>query len=55
MNYITGETIKNVWGKRGITQKKLADMINLGDKTISKWGTNNGNRMLIKKKFLKKS
>ena len=37
MNYVTGETIKNLREKKRITQKELADMINVSDKTISKW------------------
>jgi transcriptional regulator with XRE-family HTH domain len=39
MNYVTGETIKNLREKKRITQKELADMINVSDKTISKWET----------------
>ena len=42
MNYVTGETIKNLREKKRITQKELADMINVSDKTISKWETNKG-------------
>ena len=34
MNYVTGETIKNLREKKRITQKELADMINVSDKTI---------------------
>lgn len=42
MNYVTGETIKNLREKKRITQKELADMINVSDKTISKWETQKG-------------
>lgn len=42
MNYVTGETIKNLREKKRITQKELADMINVSDKTISKWETKKG-------------
>ena len=37
MNYITGNTIKELRNKKGYTQKKLAEIINVSDKTISKW------------------
>lgn len=42
MNYITGNTIKKLREKKGITQKELADMISVSDKTVSKWETNKG-------------
>ena len=42
MNYVTGETIKNLRKKKRITQKELADMINVSDKTVSKWETKKG-------------
>ena len=42
MNYVTGETIKNLREKKRITQKELADMINVSDKTVSKWETKKG-------------
>lgn len=42
MNYIAGETIKQLREKRGITQKELAEIINVSDKTISKWETCRG-------------
>lgn len=42
MNYITGTTIKTLREKRGFTQKELADIIKVSDKTISKWETNKG-------------
>ncbi len=42
MNYVTGNTIKTLREKLGITQKELAEKINVSDKTISKWETNKG-------------
>lgn len=38
MNYVTGETIK-ICGRKKNHAKELADMINVSDKTISKWET----------------
>ena len=42
MSYVTGNTIRNLREKHGITQKKLAEIINVSDKTVSKWETNKG-------------
>lgn len=42
MSYVTGNTIKTLREKHGITQKALAEKINVSDKTISKWETNKG-------------
>lgn len=42
MSYVTGKTIKELREKRKITQKELAERINVSDKTISKWETNKG-------------
>lgn len=42
MGYITGDTIKKLREKRGITQKELADKIGVSDKTVSKWETGRG-------------
>lgn len=42
MSYVTGRTIKELREKRKITQKELADKINVSDKTISKWETGKG-------------
>ncbi|GAB5617259.1 helix-turn-helix domain-containing protein [Faecalimonas canis] len=42
MEYVTGNTIKRLREKRRITQKELAEKINVSDKTISKWETNKG-------------
>lgn len=42
MSYVTGNTIKSLREKHGITQKALAEKVNVSDKTISKWETNKG-------------
>lgn len=42
MRYVTGKTIKELREKRSITQKELAERINVSDKTISKWETGKG-------------
>jgi len=42
MNYITGKTIKQLREKKGLTQKQLADIVGVSDKTISKWETSKG-------------
>lgn len=42
MSYVTGKTIKDLREKRKLTQKELADKINVSDKTISKWETGKG-------------
>lgn len=42
MSYVTGKTIRELREKRKITQKELAEIINVSDKTISKWETNKG-------------
>lgn len=42
MSYITGNTIRTLREKNGITQKELAKIISVSDKTISKWETNKG-------------
>lgn len=39
MGYVTGDTIKVLREKRKITQKELAEIIHVSDKTISKWET----------------
>ena len=39
MGYITGKIIKELREKQQLTQKELADRINVSDKTISKWET----------------
>lgn len=40
--YITGSTIKRLREKQNITQAKLADLLGVSDKTISKWETGRG-------------
>lgn len=40
--YITGNTIKKMREKKGITQAQLADMINVSDKAVSRWETGKG-------------
>ncbi len=42
MKYVTGETIKTLREKQGLTQKQLAIQLHVSDKTISKWETNRG-------------
>ena len=42
MNYITGNTIKNLREQKRITQKELADKLCVSDKTVSKWETDRG-------------
>lgn len=42
MSYVTGNTIKKLREKGKITQKELADKINVSDKTVSKWETGKG-------------
>lgn len=42
MNYITGKVIKELREKQNMTQKQLAEMLNISDKTISKWETDRG-------------
>ena len=39
MNYITSEIIKELRQKQNLTQKELADLLAVSDKTISKWET----------------
>ena len=42
MSYVTGNTIRLLREKQGLTQKQLADQINVSDKTVSKWETDRG-------------
>lgn len=42
MNYVTGNTIKELREKKNLTQKQLAETLQVSDKTISKWETNRG-------------
>ena len=41
-NYITGKIIKELREKQNLTQMELANIINISDKTISKWETGKG-------------
>ena len=41
-NYVTGETIRALREKKGYTQKQLAELLLVSDKTISKWETGRG-------------
>lgn len=40
--YITGNTIKSIREKRGLTQLKIAEMLNVSDKAVSRWETGKG-------------
>lgn len=42
MSYVTGMVIKEIREKQNITQKELADKINVSDKMVSKWETGKG-------------
>lgn len=42
MQYVTGETIKRLREKKKLTQKELAALLCVSDKTISKWETGRG-------------
>lgn len=42
MGYVTGKTIKELREKKRYTQKQLAELLNVSDKTISKWETGKG-------------
>ena len=39
--YVTGQTIQMLREKRGLTQKQLAELLFVSDKTSSKWETGN--------------
>lgn len=39
MNYVSGKMIKELREKRKMTQKDLAVILQVSDKTISKWET----------------
>ena len=41
-NYVTGEVIRSLREKRRLTQRDLAQRLNVSDKTISKWETGRG-------------
>ena len=40
--YITGAVIKDLRKKNNMTQQKLAEVLNVSDKSISKWETGRG-------------
>ena len=40
--YVTGQTVQMLREKRGLTQKQLAELLFVSDKTISKWETGKG-------------
>jgi len=40
--YVTGNMIKSLREKKGYTQKQLAELLNVGDKAVSKWETQKG-------------
>lgn len=42
MSYVTGKIIKELREKKKLTQKELAEEINVSDKTVSKWETGKG-------------
>lgn len=42
MNYPSGETIKKLRIQKNLTQSKLAEILSVSDKTISKWETGKG-------------
>ncbi|MBE6862430.1 MAG: helix-turn-helix domain-containing protein [Ruminococcus sp.] len=41
-SYVTGNTIKILREQKNLTQRQLAEMISVSDKTISKWETGRG-------------
>jgi len=41
-NYVTGSTIKRLREDKGYTQKQLASLLSVSDKTISKWESGRG-------------
>lgn len=42
MSYVTGKLIKELRERKNLTQKNLADIMQISDKTISKWETDRG-------------
>lgn len=42
MSYVTGNTIRELREKKHFTQKQLAGLLSVSDKTISKWETGKG-------------
>src|SRR5699024_444346 len=41
-NYVTGDTIRYLRERRHLTQRELAERLNVSDKSISKWETSRG-------------
>ena len=41
-NYVTGSTIKRLREEKGYTQKQLAGVLSVSDKTVSKWESGRG-------------
>lgn len=41
-SYITGNAIRTIREKKGYTQKQLAELLCVSDKTVSKWETSRG-------------
>ena len=41
-NYVTGDAIRHLRERRHLTQRELAERLNVSDKTISKWETSRG-------------
>lgn len=39
MGYVTGNTIRELRERKGYTQKQLAQLVCVSDKTVSKWET----------------
>lgn len=39
MSYVTGKTIKELREKRKLTQRELAESLQISDKAVSKWET----------------
>ncbi|BCN31021.1 helix-turn-helix domain-containing protein [Anaeromicropila herbilytica] len=42
MSYVTGKMIKELREKKSLTQKQLADQLQISDKAVSKWETDRG-------------
>ena len=40
--YVTGGVIKEFREKKGLTQNRLAQLLSVSDKTVSKWETGKG-------------
>lgn len=41
-HFVTGDTIRMLRERTGLTQKQLADQLTISDKTVSKWETGRG-------------